>query len=283
MVTMTRRVTFNASHFVKLDRDPVQPESCLDTPYDSEEISGHDYLLDVSVSGEVNEKTGIIVNIKEIDQIIKDHVIAALDRKLLNLQVDEFKTMPPSPENLMAFIKKRLEPELPVGIPLVGIRLEQAPLVNVEWKFEKENDLKETGMLLTRVYEFSASHRLYSVHLSEKENKDLFGKCSYPNGHGHNYILEVTITGPVNQRDGRIFDPCKLDEIVNREVVDRYDHRHFNHDIPEFKDVIPSTEALVRIIWERLCDLIPSPARLDRILVRETARNFFEYRGEKIS
>ena len=91
----------------------------------------------------------------------------------------------------------------------------------------------------TRVYEFSASHRLQSDSLSEQENRDLFGKCNYPNGHGHNYVLEVTVAGPVDPITGRVINPDALDEIVNREVVERYDHRHLNLDIPEFAGVHP--------------------------------------------
>src|SRR5438445_1829567 len=105
---------------------------------------------------------------------------------------------------------------------------------------------------VTRRYRFAASHRLHSPRLSDEENRELFGKCNYPNGHGHNYILEVTVAGPLDDRSGRVIDPDALDEIVNREVVDRYDHRHFNHDIPEFEGLIPSTEEVTKIIWQRV-------------------------------
>ena len=135
-------------------------------------------------------------------------------------------------------------------------------------------------MLLTRAYEFAASHRLHSPHLTDAENRELFGKCNYEHGHGHNYELEVTVAGPVDPCTGRILDGEMLDAIVNREVVDRYDHRHFNFDIPEFEEKIPSAEVITLIIWERLRDHIPPPVRLQRVLLRETGRNFFEYQGE---
>ena len=134
-------------------------------------------------------------------------------------------------------------------------------------------------MQSTHVYEFAASHRLHSTHLTDEENVELFGKCNYVHGHGHNYVLEVTVAGPIEARSGHILDPRLMDEIVHREVVDRYDHKHFNHDIPEFVGLIPSSEIIVKVIWERLKDKIPAPARLDRVVLRETARNIFEYRG----
>ena len=144
-----------------------------------------------------------------------------------------------------------------------------------------KNTLVESPpMRLTRAYEFAASHRLYSRHLTEEQNLELFGKCSYPNGHGHNYVLEITVEGPIDPQSARVIDPVSLDEIVNREIVDRYDHRHFNHDIPEFTDLVPSTELVTKVAWERLVDHIPPPARLISVAIQETARNKFEYRGE---
>ena len=136
-------------------------------------------------------------------------------------------------------------------------------------------------MLLTHAYEFAASHRLDSPHLTPEENRELFGKCNYDNGHGHNYHIEITVAGPVDERSGRVLDPEVLDAIVHREVVDRYDHRHFNFDIPEFQGLIPSAEVITRVIWDRLNGHIPAPARLARVVVRETARNIFEYAGEE--
>ena len=137
-------------------------------------------------------------------------------------------------------------------------------------------------MYVTRVYEFAASHRLDSPHLTAEENKALFGKCNNFYGHGHNYIVEVTVSGSVEARTGRVVDIDRLDEIVHREVIDRYDHRHFNFDIPEFEGRIPSAEVITQVIWERLRDHIPAPARLQKVLLRETARNIFEYHGEEI-
>src|SRR5579884_644494 len=282
MLQMTRRVTFSAAHADWLFSRTAEENRALFGLSASPEPHGHNYTLDVIVAGEVDPKTGIIVNIKEIDRIVKEQVVQLLDKKFINRQIPAFYERPPTVENLAAFIADALAPYLPPMAKLVRLRLEETPLHWAEWHAQPESGPhKEPGtMLLTRTYEFAASHRLHSPHLSEKENQELFGKCNYPHGHGHNYILEVTVGGPTDTRTGRVIDPDALDAIVHREVVDRYDHRHFNYDIPEFEGLIPSSEIVTKVIWQRLRDHIPAPARLYRVVLRETARNFFEYQGE---
>lgn len=308
MITMTRRVTFSAG---KVDW-PVGAAADGSAQPDGEEpqVYGHNYLLDVTVSGKIDPSTGIIVNIKEIDRVVRERVIDRLDRKSIHRQAAEFCGWPITPESLAAWIADMLQSSLPAEVTLTAVRLEETPLLAAEWTAgvletmknenrtdfrtgkgdpesaaDAQNDAADTQpkaalMRSTRVYEFAASHRLHSAHLTDEENFALFGKCNYANGHGHNYILEVTVEGPLDPRSARVIDPDVLDEIVNREVVDRYDHRHFNYDIPEFKDLVPSTEVVTKVIWERLVGEVPKPARLASVLIRETARNFFEYRGE---
>jgi 6-pyruvoyltetrahydropterin/6-carboxytetrahydropterin synthase len=249
---------------------------------------GHNYVLDVSVAGEIDARTGIIVNIKEIDRVVRERIIDRFDRKLIQKQAPEFYGRPVTPERLATWIAAALKPEIPKETTLVGVRIEETPLLAAEWRERQPETMAEDDprhdhaavVRTTRVYEFAASHRLHSPALTDEENRELFGKCNYPNGHGHNYILEVTVEGPVDDRTGRVIRPETLDEIVNREVVDRYDHRHLNHDLPEFRGLVPSTEVVTKTIWGRLVDLIPLPARLSSVLIRETARNIFEYRGE---
>jgi 6-pyruvoyltetrahydropterin/6-carboxytetrahydropterin synthase len=185
---------------------------------------------------------------------------------------------------VLSKVRQLLQPQLPNEVALTALRLESTPLYVDEWAATQPggsaNAFAANISVMTRIYEFSASHRLHSKYLSDDENRALFGKCNFPNGHGHNYIVEVSVAGTPDRATGRILSTDKLDEIVNCEVVDRYDHRHLNLDIPEFFDVIPSSEILTLTIWNRLVDLIPSPARLYRVLVRETARNYFEYYGK---
>jgi 6-pyruvoyltetrahydropterin/6-carboxytetrahydropterin synthase len=279
MMEMTRRVMFSAAHADWLLQWSQEENEAVFGLGASPEPYGHNYVLDVGVEGEINKKTGILVNIKEIDRIVKEKVVSALDRKFINRQVGYFCERPVTAETITQFVIEEVAPALPSEVTLCAVRLEPLPTQWVEWRAASEESEKER-MQVTHVYEFAASHRLHSPHLTNAENQELFGKCNYENGHGHNYVFEVTVTGPVEARSGRVIDGDALDEIVNREVVERYDHRHLNYDIPEFQGRIPSAEIITRVIWDRLAARIPAPARLSRVLVRETARNFFEYRGE---
>src|SRR5487761_1846749 len=107
-------------------------------------------------------------------------------------------------------------------------------------------------VLLTRKAEFSSAHYYYNEAWSPQENKRVFGKCSNRNGHGHNYTLEVTVRGEVDPESGLVVDLKEMKEIIEREVVSVYDHRHLNHEVPEFKAAIPTTENIAIAIWRRL-------------------------------
>ncbi|HLK55466.1 MAG TPA: 6-carboxytetrahydropterin synthase [Chthonomonadaceae bacterium] len=282
MITMTRRVGFSAAHSDWLPDRTAAENRALFGSHAQPEPYGHNYVLDVSVRGEIDPKTGIVLNIKEIDRIVKQSVVQVLDRKYINKQVAAFHDRPVTPEALLRFIADALRPHLPPEVTLAGLHLETTALSAAEWHDDKDPNMKTPLMMqMTRIYEFAASHRLHSQYLTAEENEELFGKCNYPHGHGHNYVLEITVAGPIDPCSGRVMDETALDTIVNREVVDRYDHRHLNLDIPEFKELIPSSENVTKVIWERLCGHIPAPARLYRVLLRETARNFFEYLGEE--
>jgi 6-pyruvoyltetrahydropterin/6-carboxytetrahydropterin synthase len=131
---------------------------------------------------------------------------------------------------------------------------------------------------LTRTYEFAAAHRLHSDALTLVENRELFGKCNNPHGHGHNYLLEVTVGGEPDPTTGFLIDLPLLDRTVNREIVDRYDHRHLNLDLEEFQALNPTSENLVKVVWQRLAKSLPAGA-LRRVAIHETERNLFVYEG----
>lgn len=131
---------------------------------------------------------------------------------------------------------------------------------------------------LTRRYSFAASHRLHSARLSEEENWRAYGKCNNPYGHGHNYQLEVTVTGPVDPATGMIAHLGDLDAFVDREVLEVFDHRNLNEEIPAFRERVPTTENLCIEIYGRL-RRFPS-ARLVRVRLGETSLNSFSYSGE---
>lgn len=134
-------------------------------------------------------------------------------------------------------------------------------------------------ILLTRKAEFSASHYYWNDAWSAEENARAFGKCSNRNGHGHNYTLEVTVAGEVDPETGFVVDLKQLKDVVDREVVAAYDHRHLNLEVPEFASAMPTTENIAIAIWKRLDSKIAG-ARLHRVRVYEMPDLFADYYGE---
>jgi 6-pyruvoyltetrahydropterin/6-carboxytetrahydropterin synthase len=133
---------------------------------------------------------------------------------------------------------------------------------------------------LTRRTSFSASHRLWSEQLSDEENLALYEKCANPNGHGHNYVLEVTVHGIPHPQTGMVLNLTELKDIINKQVVDWVDHKHLNHDVPWLEGSIPTTEVLVVKFWERLERAFPS-GLLYEVKLFETENNSASYRGER--
>lgn len=134
-------------------------------------------------------------------------------------------------------------------------------------------------ILLTRKAEFSASHYYWNDEWSEEENRRVFGKCANRNGHGHNYTLEVTVAGDVDPVTGFVVDLKQLKDVMEREVVSVYDHRHLNLEVQEFRNAIPTTENIAVAVWRRLDGKIPR-ARLHRVRVYEMPDLFADYAGE---
>jgi len=134
-------------------------------------------------------------------------------------------------------------------------------------------------ILLTRKAEFSASHYYWVPSWSDEENVRAFGKCANRNGHGHNYTLEVTVAGEVDSTTGFVVDLKELKDVMNREVIDIYDHRHLNLEVPEFRTAQPTTENIAIAVWNRLDGKIPG-AKLHRVRVYEMPDLFADYYGE---
>ena len=132
---------------------------------------------------------------------------------------------------------------------------------------------------VTRRLTFSAAHRLHRADWSEARNREVFGDCSNPNWHGHNYEVEVTVVGPVDPETGFVMDLKELRDLVQDRVVADVDHKNLNLDVTWMKNVLPSTENFVVAIWNRLKDGLPSGVRLERVMLQETPRNFAEYTG----
>ncbi len=133
-------------------------------------------------------------------------------------------------------------------------------------------------ILITRKAEFSASHFCASPELSDEENARLYGKAARPAGHGHNYVLEVTLAGDIDPVNGMILDLKELKQIVNREVVAVYDHRFLNREVPPFDRVVPTAENIAKDIWKRLAQPLRSNGRkLHSVRLYESSDLFVDY------
>jgi 6-pyruvoyltetrahydropterin/6-carboxytetrahydropterin synthase len=131
---------------------------------------------------------------------------------------------------------------------------------------------------LTRREHFCSSHRLFNPTFTDRQNLDTYGKCAWPNGHGHNYELEVTVAGEPDPETGMILDLKKLADIMEAEIVGKVDHRHLNHDVDFLRGVIPTAENLAVVFWRVLEPKI-APGKLHAVRVYETPNNYAEYRG----
>jgi 6-pyruvoyltetrahydropterin/6-carboxytetrahydropterin synthase len=131
---------------------------------------------------------------------------------------------------------------------------------------------------VTRRYQFAAAHVLRQPSLSDADNERIYGKCANRSGHGHNYGLEVTVTGPVDPDTGQIIDPDRLDEVVRQRVLERFDHSMLNED-PLFQEVVPTAENIARCVHGRLEGAFTGPeeVRLLQVRIVETGRNHFDH------
>jgi 6-pyruvoyltetrahydropterin/6-carboxytetrahydropterin synthase len=136
------------------------------------------------------------------------------------------------------------------------------------------------NLTVTRRYRFAASHRLHVASLSSDENKQLYGKCNNPYGHGHDYVLDITVEGALDEVTGKLLPLAQLDKLVHSAVIRRFDRRNLNLDLPEFSRLVPTTENICLMIADLLNTrwslAMPPRTRLARIYIEETARNSFE-------
>ncbi|MBS1701317.1 MAG: 6-carboxytetrahydropterin synthase [Armatimonadetes bacterium] len=266
-VAMTRTVSFSSGHRFWFAHLSDEENRRLFPGWGSPYNHGHNYRLDVTVEGMVNRETGMVVNIKDIDAILKSRIVPEFAQKSINDEVPYFATHTPSLENMMPYLwREILEAGLPPEVQMTSLRLEELP------NFYGEYDGMKTT--ITRIYEFAAAHRLHAPGLSDERNRELFGKCNNEAGHGHNYVLEVTVSGQLDETTGMMCSIIDVDAAVGREVVDRYDHKNFNCDIPEFEGKPTTSESIAEMIFSRLDGHIP--ATLERIRLWETPRSVFE-------
>jgi 6-pyruvoyltetrahydropterin/6-carboxytetrahydropterin synthase len=263
---INRRAQFSASHRYWLpelsEAENIQQfGACSRAPG-----HGHNYVLFVYMAGELDEY-GMVLNLSDVKHVIKREVTSQLDFSYLNDVWSEFQQTLPTTENIARIIWQRLAPYLPI----VRIQLFEHP--------ELWADYLGDGMeaYLTLSTHFSAAHRLARPDLSYEKNCEIYGKCARPNGHGHNYHLEVTVTGEMDERTGMIVDLVALQKVIDDLVVEPLDHTFLNKDIPYFANVVPTAENIAVYIGNVLNQPIGElGAKLHKVKLIESPNNFCE-------
>jgi 6-pyruvoyltetrahydropterin/6-carboxytetrahydropterin synthase len=263
---INRRAQFSASHRYWLP-ELSEPEnikqfgSCSRFPG-----HGHNYVLFVSLLGEL-DRYGMVQNLSTVKQVIKREVTSKLDFAYLNDVWPEFQQTLPTTENIARVIWQRLAPYLPV----VSIQLFEHPEL---WADYQGNAMEAHLTISTH---FSAAHRLAHPDLSYEENVEIYGKCARPNGHGHNYHLEVTVKGEIDPRTGMLVDLGALQKVIEDYVVEPFDHTFLNKDIPFFDRVVPTAENIALHIHNLLQQPIQElGAELYKVKLIESPNNSCE-------
>ncbi|WP_013324160.1 6-pyruvoyl trahydropterin synthase family protein [Gloeothece verrucosa] len=227
---------------------------------------GHNYVLYVSLYGELDHY-GMVENLSYVKRVIKDEITSQLDYAYLNEVWPEFEQTLPTTENIARVIWQRLAPHL----PLVNIQLFEHPEL---WADYQGNLMEAT---LTVKTHFSAAHRLALPELSLEENSEIYGKCARIHGHGHNYHLEVSVTGEIDPRTGMLVDLGALQKIIDEYVVEPFDHSFLNKDIPYFAQVVPTAENIAFYIAQLLQQpILELGAELDKVKLIESPNNSCE-------
>jgi 6-pyruvoyltetrahydropterin/6-carboxytetrahydropterin synthase len=263
---INRRAQFSASHRYWLPElseaeNWQRFDRCAQAPG-----HGHNYELFVSMLGELDEY-GMVLNLSDVKHVIKREVTEPLNMSYLNEVWPEFRQTLPTTENIARVIWNRLAPHLPV----VRIQLYEHPEL---WADYLGNDMEA---YLTIGTHFSAAHRLALDELSFEENCRIYGKCARPNGHGHNYHLEVTVKGEIDPRTGMLVELVTLNKVIEDCVVEPFDHTFLNKDIPYFANVVPTAENIAIYIRELLQEPIRKlGAELHKIKLIESPNNSCE-------
>ncbi len=230
---------------------------------------GRYYEAAVCCHGEADPVTGYFLNIKHIDKAFRDHALPYLQELLASS--DRSDNLPMG--EVMRQLIERLQPQL--GGSVVSVQLVLSPFYSLELRSQNM-----AAVLIKQQYEFSAAHRLHVSELSDSKNKEIFGKCNNPSGHGHNYRLEVAVSAPVDPQ-GRVLQVEQLDELVDEQVIEVFDHKHLNADLPAFANLNPSVENIARVIYDMLKQPLRDrlSAELDEVSVWETSKTVCTYRG----
>ncbi len=287
MIKLSREIRFALS-------PPVTPQAVNSwAAWPATDLIAPHLVLRCVVSGDPHPQTGYLCNIKLIDDLLRSIVIDRL--------IPEYKPGLSAAEMLAAVYDESLlrwsagTDDSDAQPAIESITLAVSPHLTFEIRSEHpevtESNPAESGSTMmaqttirtTQQFEFSASHRLHCADLSDDENRDLFGKCNNPNGHGHNYVIAVTLRGHLQQNGttpaSELISLAQFESTVKRLVIDRLDHKHLNRDIDYFETTIPTVENIAIAIWNWLNGNFGT-ATLDNVRVYETPKTWAEYCGE---
>jgi 6-pyruvoyltetrahydropterin/6-carboxytetrahydropterin synthase len=266
MFRLTREVRF-AVNDGDQDDQLRQPPTNSYGGYPSLVGYGRFYTIAVTLAGELDPATGYLRNIKDIDDAVRRHVIPAFRADVLALT----EPRPLTPFEQPAVALALLQSVLPQTV-VDEVRLSLSPFCSISSRAPEHPMVR-----LSQKFEFSASHRLHSAQLSDEENRKCFGKCNNPNGHGHNYEVQVTLVGQPDER-GMLIDVPAFERTVARTVVDRFDHKNLNVEVAEFRELMPSVENIAMVIYRMLKpQFAEQRARLAAVTVWETPKTWCEY------
>jgi 6-pyruvoyltetrahydropterin/6-carboxytetrahydropterin synthase len=270
MLYATRRFEFSASHRYwrddwSIERNQQTFGKCT-SPYGH----GHNYTLDVTIAGTLDPVTGMVMSLTDLKAMV-GAVLEQFDHKHLNADTPYFQDRIPTTENIVRVLWELLAPQMPEGVVLARLRLYEMNDLWAEYAGEDQADF-------TRSYVFSAAHRLHTSQLSDEQNRAIYGKCNNPNGHGHNYTLEVTVRGPLDHATGMVIDMVAMDRSV-RSVLDGLDHKHLDREVVGFATRTSTGEHIVIYLWEELAPRFEG--RLAHLKLWETNKNIFEYSDQE--
>ncbi len=289
---ITRRARFSASHRYWLPELSAAENEQRFGPCTLAPGHGHNYELTVAMGGAL-DADGMVLNLSDVKHAIRSEVTAQLDFRFLNEVWPEFDLSRPegclpTTEALVRAIWTRLAPHL----PLMGLRLQEQENLWVDLlpaalpapaPASSASAAAPTPMeaFLSIRTHFAAAHRLARPELSQQENEAIYGKCARPHGHGHNYLLDVTVRGAIDTRTGMVCDLAALQRLVDDLVVEPFDHTFLNKDVAHFAATVPTAENIAL----HIADLLSAPvaelgARLHRVRLQESPNNAAEVYAE---
>ena len=224
--------------------------------------------LRCTLQGELETESSYLCNIKVVDDAVR--------RRVIELGCRDFQNQ--SYESLLRFAWQQLIDDFPSHCQLQELELVASPFLSYFLLADEP-----TMIRLTQQFEFSASHRLHNPQLSDERNRELFGKCNNPLGHGHNYVVAVTVTGTPEKTESVVSLP-QFEALVKQMVIDRLDHKNLNAEVQDFAELNPSVENIAKVIWGYLDPhmdaLGDGEVRLANVRVNETPKTWADYRGE---